>query len=211
MTNTFLKRRGGGGGCWRGEGSGLWTFSSAEHQDSVQHGLSIHHDSSWITFMHAHRSTRAHTHMLWRHHGWCTGCSMVCVCVCDVSAGLNRGQSCQRGRPQPRQSAHEKDTQLCCGPFGVQLLRSDGCNDNSLGRRCPTKNRKKESWQFNKNANPHYFEVETAQKSWIVILQCLNKDMKKKQNYSMSCRHASCVGTAQAGLVKQCESLDLSH
>lgn len=113
---------------------------------------------------HTHLETQTHTHAValsWSMR-WLFD-------VCDAPAGLRRGPSYQRGRLQ--RSVHvEHMTALW--PSGLQLLGSDDCNGDSSGRLCPPPPQKK----LNKNADPRSFEVETAQKWWIVILQSSGKD-----------------------------------
>lgn len=58
---------------------------------SEQHRISIRYDSPWITFMHA-RMAHART---WR--GVVMVDALVVDGMCDVSAGLQRGRSCQGG------------------------------------------------------------------------------------------------------------------
>lgn len=137
MTNTFLKRRGGGGGdgCWRREGSGPWTFSPdfcwASGVRITQVGYTpwfslgyIHARTYTHTGMHVHMYTHVHTHTPTRVHTyththtrlmhWFDG-------VCDVSAGLHRGQSCHRGLLQPHlYCLYTMNTQPLSG---LQLLR----------------------------------------------------------------------------------------
>lgn len=135
MTDTFLKRRGEGGDeCWRGEGSETVSLLSCfllSIRGSIQHRLSIRHDSPWITFICAcNMHTRTN-----QTHKLCIGCLMVCVwCV---------SRFVQRAVLSERPSAatlvlsvhHEHMTALWLS--GLQLLGDDDCNGMaSRGQQC---------------------------------------------------------------------------
>lgn len=93
---------------------------------SVQHRISICYDSPWITFMHA-RMAHART---WR--GVVMVDALVVDGMCDVSAGLQRGCSCQGGPSavKPVLSVHNMTV---LWPSGLQLLGSNDCNGDSSG------------------------------------------------------------------------------
>lgn len=168
MTDTFLKRRGGGGdGCWRGEGSDmanpLFCFLLSI-RGSIQHRLSIRHDSPWITFICA-RNAHTQTHKLWRRHD---DALVVWWCVWCVSRFAQRAVLSERPSAATLVLSvhHEHTTAL--GPSRLQLLGGDDCNGIASGGAAASKT---ERWQLNKNGKPCAFETETAKKWWIVFLQ----------------------------------------
>lgn len=137
MTNTFLKRRGGGDGCSRKEASGLWAFS-CDFCSGGRYNTGFQ-STTWFSLDYIHAQTHAHTprvtHMLWCCHGlmhW------LFDGLCDVLAGLHRGQSCRRGHLQPQQSVHDERV-TALWPSGLQLIGRDYCNGNSSGDGCKKK------------------------------------------------------------------------
>lgn len=122
MTNTFLKRRGGGGGedgCRRRDG--LWAFSFdycwASGAETTQDINGLH------SCIHTHLDT--HTHMLWCLCDLSWLMSWLFDSVWCVSAGVHKWQSCLE-RPSAAAT-------VCTRPTldRLQLLGNDDCDGNS--------------------------------------------------------------------------------
>lgn len=155
MTNTFLKRRGGGGGdgCWRGEGPFPPDFSTTQDINTL-----------WFSLDYIHACTDGtRTHVARRCHGWCIGCWWYVWCVSRFAerAFLSGG-----GRLQSHLYCLYT-TWPCCG---LLVFSSSEVMTVTVTLRAAAVS-KSEKWQFNKNENPCSFEAESTQKWWIVILQ----------------------------------------